>query len=111
MSRPFKTITICGSMRFFDQMLHEAGKLTRQGHIVLMPFVAVYDSQQAKDMLDEMHRAKIKRSYGIHVVDCDADHAYAHIGESTRREIAYAEVLGKHVTYLSRQLPEKGPRP
>lgn len=91
-------ITICGSMRFFEQMLTTAAKLTAQGHIVLAPFSVVAPEDQGgefKAMLDQLHRDKIDLSAEIVVVsDCSG-----YIGDSTRSEIAYAKRTGKEVRW------------
>jgi len=92
----FTVTTICGSMRYFDRMITAAQSLSRDGWIVLMPFVRIPQSEQItselKQTLDVMHRAKIDLSYSIHVVG-------EHRGESTLSEIAYASQTGKSVFY------------
>jgi hypothetical protein len=83
----FPVVTICGSMRYQEEMMEAAKILTGSGHIVLMPFVADYvDGKEAdarKLMLDEMHLTKISMSEAIYVV---GDHR----GESTLAEMQYA---------------------
>jgi hypothetical protein len=91
MAEVFKTVTICGSMRYFDKMIEVAGKLTSQGWIVLAPFVA-NESGTAKEALDRMHKAKIDLSSDICVIG-------THIGESTSSEIDYAKARGVAVNY------------
>ena len=88
MSTTFDIVTICGSMRYFEEMIVLAQELTANGYIVLMPFVAKYANGQPstaqKEMLDDMHLAKMSLSNAIFVVG-------AHRGESTKREILWAE--------------------
>ena len=48
-----------------------------------------------KEMLDDMHLRKIDLADEIFVINVGG-----YIGESTRREIAYAEKTGKKVRYL-----------
>ena len=48
-----------------------------------------------KEMLDDMHLRKIDLADEIFVVNVNG-----YIGESTRREIAYAKSTGKKVNYL-----------
>lgn len=84
----FPVITICGSMRYFDQMMEAANEYTKLGWIVLMPFVAYIkpgeqENNPVKEMLDEMHFAKIDMSEAILVVG-------SYRGHSTTREIEYA---------------------
>jgi hypothetical protein len=93
---PADIVTICGSMRFFPQMLQAAAELTAQGHIVLAPFAVVAPEDQDgehKSMLDRLHLQKIGMSSRV-VVVTDQD---GYIGESTRREMAYAAMAGKGV--------------
>lgn len=94
----FKVTTICGSMRFYPQMLHLAERLTSEGEIVLMPFVTYnggvkVEGDEFADMLDSMHKAKIDMSHGIYVVT--GEHGY--IGSSTRSEIDYATDHDKEI--------------
>lgn len=90
----FPVITICGSMRFQDEMRLAAETLTANGYIVLMPFVATYagnvPSDAQKEMLDHMHFVKIEMSSAILVIG-------DYIGVSTKKEIAIAEYTGKWV--------------
>jgi len=85
-------VTICGSMRFFPQMLKVANELTTEGNIVLMPFV-VTESPELKEMLDSMHKRKIDMSHTIYVVSDET----GYVGESTKSEIAYAHSKGRRV--------------
>jgi hypothetical protein len=90
----FPVITICGSMRYYDQMIGAAQALTANGWIVLCPFVADYAngiaSDAQKEMLDAMHFAKIEMASAILVIGI-------HRGMSTIKEIGYAESAGKLV--------------
>lgn len=94
--RDFPVRTICGSLRYYKDMLIAAQKETTHGVIILMPHVADYAFGQMTDerkrMLDEMHLAKIDMSSAIIVVG-------THIGESTTNEIKYAIATGKEVLY------------
>jgi hypothetical protein len=86
-----KIITVCGSMRFYNQMLALANKLTMQGHIVLLPFVLKVDDPGMNEKLQKLHRAKIDMSDEVFVV---ADGAW---GDSTYEEASYAKEQGKQV--------------
>lgn len=96
----FPVITICGSMRFHAEMDVAAQELSREGYIVLMPFVAFNAEQQlfdpVKRMLDDMHRAKIDLSSEIYVVNPGG-----YIGESTRGEIAHAWNTLKYIRSIT----------
>jgi hypothetical protein len=100
-SKPPKTeyypiVTICGSMSFYDEMLRQAIRLTEKGCIVLIPFVNKDGLGKYKaDRLDKLHIRKIALSDSVLVVNVDG-----YIGESTRKEITYAEAHHIPVTYL-----------
>lgn len=92
------TVTICGSMRFFPQMLEVAAELTRRGRIVLMPFcvVAPEDLDSAlKERLDLLHRKKIDLASEVLVVSDESGYC----GESTKAEIDYALQHHKRVDH------------
>ena len=93
-----KTYTICGSMRFAKDMQRIAYDLeTCKGYNILQ---CVYCKENAVPTEDELskladaHYRKIDLSNGIYVVNMGG-----YIGESVRKEIAYAEKLGKEVLY------------
>lgn len=87
-------VTLCGSMRFYDRMLTVAAAETAAGRIVLAPFCVVDPVDQTGDLkerLDELHRHKIDLADEVVVVTDDT----GYLGDSTRAEIRYAEMLGK----------------
>jgi hypothetical protein len=96
----YKVTTICGSMKFYPQMLQAAQALSRQSYVVLMPFVTFSPDEQLSDpdkkMLDDMHFFKISVSDEIHVVTVDK-----YVGESTTRKLAFANQREKKVNYLN----------
>lgn len=92
-NRP-KIVTICGSMRFFPQMLEVAAEETAKGHIVLAPFCVIAPEDQDDELkarLDELHFRKIDMADEVIVVT-DQN---GYVGNSTRREMAYAIRTGK----------------
>ena len=95
-----KTLTICGSMRFANEMKKIAWDLEyNKGYCVIQ---LVYNdgneiSAEGKLRLDAAHRRKIELSDGIYVVNIGG-----YIGESVRNEIALAENLGKEIIYHER---------
>ena len=97
----FKIITLCGSTRFKDEFLEAQKRLTLEGNIVISVGLFGHSgdnevwSDGVKDMLDRQHLAKIDLADEIFVVNVGG-----YIGDSTRREIAYAEYKGKSITYL-----------
>jgi len=97
----FKVITLCGSTRFKDEFLEAQKRLTLEGNIVISVGLFGHSgddevwTEGVKDMLDRQHLAKIDLADEIFVVNVGG-----YIGDSTRREIAYAEFKGKTITYL-----------
>ena len=94
-------VTLCGSTKFKDEFLEAQKKLTLEGYIVLS--VGLFGhagddevwNEGTKEMLDEMHKAKIKMSDMIFVINPGG-----YIGESTRSEIEWARELNKKIKYL-----------
>ena len=97
----FKVITLCGSTRFKDEFLETQKRLTLEGNIVISVGLFGHSgddvvwTEGVKDMLDRQHLAKIDLADEIYVINVGG-----YIGDSTRREIAYAEFKGKSITYL-----------
>lgn len=103
-------ICLCGSSRFIDHMAVLAWEFEKRGAICLSLHLlpAWYTNQadhQAEfegiaDRMDELHLRKIDLANKVVVVDVGG-----YIGDSTKREIAYAKATGKPVEFLS-QLEE-----
>ena len=97
----FKVITLCGSTRFKEEFLEAQKRLTLEGNIVISVGLFGHSgddvvwTEGVKDMLDRQHLAKIDLADEIYVINVGG-----YIGDSTRREIAYAEYKGKSITYL-----------
>lgn len=97
----YKVITLCGSTRFKEQFLKAQKDLTLQGNIVISVGLFGHSgddevwSEGVKAMLDDMHLRKIDMADSIFVINVGG-----YIGESTKREIAYAQAHGKEVKYL-----------
>jgi hypothetical protein len=101
-------VVLCGSTRFYDQFQQANYDLTMAGAIVLS--VGFYPHAKAehghgegvghdsaeKVALDELHKRKIDLADRVLVVSDES----GYYGESTRSEIAYAESIGKPVSYL-----------
>lgn len=90
-----RVVTLCGSMRFFEQMLGVAADLTTQGYVVLAPFPV--DESTAAERVSELavlHRRKIDMADSVIVVTDES----GHIGDATQGEIAYARSVGKLVS-------------
>ncbi len=91
--------TICGSMRFQQQMREAAARLELDEGCVVIQCVYFPEGQgptpQQAEALNRLHLAKIDLSDGIFVVNVGG-----YVGEQTRREIDYAMAHGKDVRYL-----------
>ena len=101
---PPEIITLCGSTRFKTAFLAEQRRLTLEGKIVISVGLFGHDElppgerergNEIKDMLDELHLRKIDLADRVHVINVNG-----YVGESTRREIDYANETGVHVTYM-----------
>ena len=103
-----KVVTLCGSTRFETEFAEVNQRLTMDGCVVIslgmfrLPDLPdddwSVDSSGLKARLAGVHFQKIRMADEVYVVDPGG-----YVGESTRREIAYAESLGKPVRYLSRE--------
>lgn len=95
-----KIITVCGSMKFINEMMEIAMNLELDGNCLLMPIYS--PSKSSKDvfseeeafMLDQMHKERIKLSDAILVVNVNG-----YIGSSTKSEIEFAQSLGKEIIF------------
>ncbi len=103
MKRPI-IVCICGSTKFKDEWEKAIMQETLGGKIVLS--VAFYThadghviESRVKEMLDELYLRKIDLADEIFVINKDG-----YIGESTSREIEYAEANGKLVRYLEKEI-------
>lgn len=100
-------VCLCGSTRFWREFQRASLAETLAGHIVLSIGAASgtddehfgnlpreeYD--RVKAMLDELHLRKIDLADEVLVLNVGG-----YVGESTRREIAYAESIGRPIRYL-----------
>ena len=97
----FKVITLCGGTRFKDEFLEVQKRLTLEGNIVISVGLFGHSgddvvwTEGVKDMLDCQHLSKIDLADEIFVINVGG-----YIGDSTRREIAYAEFKGKPISYF-----------
>lgn len=93
-----KVITICGSMRYSKKMIKIAEELELKEGYAVIQCVYNVDGQKYEgidaSILDKIHRKKIDISDAIYVVNING-----YIGESTRKEIEYANNNGKEVIY------------
>ena len=94
-----KIITICGSLRFEQDMRYYAEKLGLEGNCVLS---VIYPTKNKEDYtkceiktLGAGHIKRIDISNAIFVVNKDG-----YIGETVRKEIDYAKKHNKEIIYL-----------
>jgi hypothetical protein len=99
-----KIVTFCGSTRFKEEYLYWQKAFTMEGWVVIS--VGVFGhaddvplTEEQKTMLDRLHLNKIMLAELVFIIDKDG-----YTGESTKREIAYAELIGKTIKYLSKTL-------
>lgn len=93
-------VCLCGSMRFYREFIAANQRETLAGRIVLSvgcpgPEGCGGHSDDEKIRLDVLHLRKIELADEVLVLNVGG-----YIGESTRREIAYAASCGKPIRYL-----------
>jgi len=96
-------ITLCGSTRFREEYEAVNASLSKRGHVVysVSSFGHSGDVLTAddKEILDLVHLRKIMESDCIMVVGSVEGRPY--VGDSTRREIRWAKMLGKQVWFTA----------
>lgn len=94
-----KIITVCGSLKFKEEIMNIAFQLSIKGNIVLTPLFPYREedmklTEEQINMLGKVHKEKIKLSDAIVIVNVGN-----YIGESTNSEIEYAKLLNKEIIY------------
>lgn len=94
-----KIITICGSMKFQDQMMAVSEKLELEEKCIVIQCI-YFDkdrklSHQELSILSELHYQKIELCDAVYVVNVGG-----YIGQSTQSEIEYARSLNKEILFL-----------
>lgn len=94
-----KVVTLCGSMRFQNEMMEIAEKLAREGECVLTPvYMGIKDCEISEEEVKRLKLEQFKRielANEIFVVNVDG-----YVGESTMAEIEFAERNGKRVRWM-----------
>ena len=94
-----KVVTLCGSMRFQNEMMEIAEKLAREGECVLTPVYMVTKDYEISE--EEVKRLKLEQFKRIELADevlvVNVD---GYVGESTMAEIEFAERNGKRVRWM-----------
>lgn len=96
-SSNIKIITICGSMKFKNEMLEAYQDLSLAHNLVFLPVFmnrSIADIHE-KALLKDIHIEKIEKSDIIVVVNVDGE-----IGEDTAYEIRRASSLGKKIVFM-----------
>lgn len=96
-----KIITICGSLKFQNEMMEIAEEMGKKGNCMLTPVYPVKTSKESYTaeqiaFAGQAHFERIKLSDAILVVNVDN-----YIGNATKKEIEYAESLGKEIIYYT----------
>lgn len=110
-------ITICGSLKFIDEMNEIQKNLQALGHTVLMPIWLDHVDYWSKDnttrvnakislRLIHEHMNKIKESDAILVVNITKGDTRNYIGANTFMEMGFAHYLGKRI-YALNSLPDQ----
>jgi hypothetical protein len=98
--RKMKIITLCGSLKFQNEMMIAAEKMTLDGYCVLTPVYHVLENYEVTDTqlkkAKEAHFKRIELSEAILVINVNN-----YIGKSTNLEIEYAKKLNKEIIYYS----------
>ena len=93
-----KVVTICGSMKFAEEMQQIATELEIKNGWCVIQCVYGVDAlnpiQREIDNIVNAHWKKIDISDAIYVVNIGG-----YIGNSTKNEIEYAKKLGKEIIY------------
>ena len=99
--KQFNIITLCGSTKFKAAFLEHQKRLTLEGNIVISVGLFGHSGDNevwttnTKQMLDDMHKAKIDLADEIFVINVNG-----YVGESTKNEIEYAKYTQKKIVYL-----------
>lgn len=94
----YKIVTICGSMKFRNEMMIAEKLELEQRYIVIQ---CIYGdsskeyNESEMEILSKLHFEKIKISDAIYVVNVNG-----YIGEATKKEIEFAKSLNKEILYL-----------
>lgn len=92
-----KVVTLCGSMRFSEQMQRIALDLeTKHGYCVIQPIFSPDTVLNEEDLsnLAKAHFKKIDISDIVYIVNING-----YIGESVSQEIQYAQKHNKEIVY------------
>ena len=92
-----KVITLCGSMRFFNEMQEIASELeTKYGYCAITPIGGTSTplDKEAVENLAKAHYKKIDISDAVYIVNIGG-----YIGESVSKELRYAQKHKKEIIF------------
>ena len=93
-----KVITVCGSLKFQNEIMEVAEKFNKTGVCVLTPVYPYNKELKLSDIdINNMKKAHLKRielADSIFVVNVNG-----YVGESTKKEIEFAKEKGKEIIY------------
>ena len=92
-----KVITLCGSMRFFEEMQEIAMELeTKYGYCVITPIggTNITLNEETVENLAKAHYKKIDISDAVYIVNIGG-----YIGESVSKELRYAQKHKKEIIF------------
>lgn len=97
-----RIVCLCGSTKFKKEYEEANLDLTLKGWIVLSVggfshADLIEFTNEQKAFLDALHFEKIRLAEMVFIINVEG-----YIGNSTRREIQYARLLEKKITYLER---------
>lgn len=95
-----KVITLCGSLRFKEEMMKAAIDLEMKGNCVLTPVYPISDdkdvfTEEEAKILDDMHKHRIDLADAVYIVNVGG-----YIGNSVKKEIEYSKSKNKEIMYL-----------
>ena len=95
-----KIVTLCGSLKFQNEMMIIAEKMALEGYCILTPVYPVLENMERTEKqlinLKKEHFKRIELSDAILVVNVNN-----YIGNSKNLEIEYAKELGKEIMYFN----------
>ncbi|MCJ7804223.1 hypothetical protein MUP35_00610 [Patescibacteria group bacterium] len=110
-------ITVCGSIKFMDEMIKIQQKLEKMGFVVFMPVKAKGVDYWAKDNTERVkakkkfgfiskHMDRIEKSNAILVVNVNREKIKNYIGANTFLEMGFAHYRKKKI-YILNPLPKQ----
>lgn len=105
-----KTITICGSMSFFEKMSQLAIRLRSRGHQVFIPTLSTSDFSKMSKLQKIQEKKKhifehlewIRQSDAVIIANWKKNNIEGYIGPNTLMEIAFATSLDKTIYFVEK---------